>query len=62
MAYRTVTNCFALAILLTSAGCGLRGAKQEPPPSGETFGADDTYSRVYSVAPGPACEASPAHC
>jgi len=58
MAYRTVTNCFALAILLTSAGCGLRGAKQEPPPSGETFGADDTYSRVYSVAPGPACEAS----
>lgn len=58
MAYRIAKSCFALAISIALAGCGLRGAKQEPPPSGETFGADDTYSRTYSVAPGAACEAS----
>lgn len=52
-------SCFlAMAIAGLSAACGLRGAKQEPPPSGETFGADDTYSRTYPIAQGPACEAA----
>lgn len=55
---RVLRCCFALSVAATLAACGLRGAKQEPPPSGETFGADDTYSRNYAVAPGPACEAS----
>ncbi len=58
MAHRIAAPCLILTILVASAGCGLRGAKQEPPPSGETFGANDTYSRTYAVAPGPACEAS----
>lgn len=55
---RFLRCCLALSVAATLGACGLRGAKQEPPPSGETFGADDTYSRNYDVAPGPACEAS----
>lgn len=58
MLRRILISGFVLATLAASAGCGLRGEKQEPPPSGETFGADDTYSRTYAVEPGPACEAS----
>lgn len=46
---RILSCCLAIAVTLT--GCGLRGAKQEPPPSGETFGADDTYSRTFTGAP-----------
>lgn len=52
---RILSCCLAIAVTL--AGCGLRGAKQEPPPSGETFGADDTYSRTFTGAPASACEA-----
>lgn len=51
---RTATVAASLFLL---AACGWRNAKQEPPPSGETFGADDTYSRTYETAPGQACEA-----
>lgn len=49
-----VVATFTLAIAMS--GCG-RGARSEAPPSGETFGAEDTYSRVYPVAPAVACEA-----
>jgi len=48
----------SLALAATLAGCGTRGAKQEPPPSGETFGADETYSRTFAGAPAAACEAA----
>ncbi|QDH68948.1 DUF2242 domain-containing protein [Marilutibacter alkalisoli] len=48
-----------LAVVLTSslAACGWN-RKAEPPPSGETFGAGDTYSRTYLVPPAMACEAT----
>lgn len=39
------------------AACGWN-RKAEPPPSGETFGAEDTYSRTYPVPPATACEAT----
>ncbi|WP_454828871.1 DUF2242 domain-containing protein [Pseudoxanthomonas wuyuanensis] len=50
----------ALAIVLASslAACGLNRSKEPPPPLGERYGADDTYSRSYAVAPVPACEAA----
>lgn len=47
---------FTVAGLL--AACGMGGAKKEAPPSGETFGADDTYSRTYDAAQPLACEAA----
>lgn len=49
----------ALAIVLTAtlAACGW-SRKAEPPPSGETFAAEDTYSRSYPVPPATACEAT----
>lgn len=47
---------FAIAGLLVA--CGSRNAKQEAPPSGETFAANDTYSRTYDAAQAPACEAA----
>ncbi|TQD45291.1 DUF2242 domain-containing protein [Marilutibacter aestuarii] len=50
----------ALAVLglaATLAACGFN-RKSEPPPLGETFGADDTYSRTYAVPPATACEAT----
>ncbi len=50
--------CLTVAIAGLLAACGIGGAKQEPPPSGETFGADDTYSRTYEVAQASACEAA----
>jgi hypothetical protein len=50
--------CLAVAVAALFAGCGLRDAKQEPPPSGEMFGADDTYSRTFAGVPASACEAA----
>lgn len=47
----------AAVLALSLAACGSR-QKAEPPPSGETFGAEDTYSRSYDVAPSVACEAT----
>jgi len=45
----------ALGALL--AGCASHG-KQDMAPSGETFDADDTYSRSYESLPAQACEAA----
>ncbi len=39
------------------AACG-GNQKAEAPPSGETFGAGDRYSRTYLVPPATACEAT----
>lgn len=49
---------FALAVMASVAACGSNAKKEEAPPLGETFGAEDTYSRIYSVAPATACEAT----
>ncbi|TWT19073.1 DUF2242 domain-containing protein [Luteimonas marina] len=54
-------SCRSLAILLlalATAACGSRQDKPAPPPLGEVFGAEDTYSRTYPVAPATACEAT----
>src|SRR5688572_26296063 len=50
----------ALAAILASSlvACGFNRGKEAPPPLGETFGAEDTYSRSYPVAPASACEAA----
>ncbi|WP_202843401.1 DUF2242 domain-containing protein [Luteimonas saliphila] len=50
----------AVAVVLawSLAACGSRQDKSEPPPLGETFGPEDTYSRTYPVAPATACEAT----
>ena len=48
---------FAAATVALVTACG-RGNRAEAPPSGETFGAEDTYSRSYPVAPATACEAA----
>lgn len=48
-----------VAVLASSlAACGFNRGKEAPPPLGETFGAEDTYSRSYPVAPASACEAA----
>lgn len=47
----------ALVALVCIGGC-TRSQKSEPPPSGETFGAEDTYSRIYKVGPASSCEAA----
>lgn len=39
------------------SACGWN-QKAEPPPSGETFGANDTFSRTYAVPAATACEAT----
>ncbi|WP_197076407.1 DUF2242 domain-containing protein [Luteimonas sp. FCS-9] len=44
----------ALALL---AGCG-RNAREDAPFMGESFDADDTYSRTYALAPAQACSAA----
>lgn len=54
--YRSIATIAALAAML--AACGSTGHKAEAPPLGETFGAEDTYSRSYPVAPAIACEAA----
>lgn len=48
----------AVAILACLAGCGHGGKKEPPAPLGETFGAEDTYSRSYDAPPAAACEAA----
>jgi hypothetical protein len=50
----------ALAAILASSlvACGFNRGKEAPPPLGETFGAEDTYSRSYPVASASACEAA----
>jgi hypothetical protein len=53
---RPITFAFLLAISL--AACGSNRSKDPPPPLGETFGAEDTYSRSYAVPPATACEAT----
>jgi hypothetical protein len=53
---RSLTLALVLAASLTA--CGSNRTKEEPAPLGETFGADDTYSRSYAVAPPIACEAT----
>lgn len=50
-------SCLAIAVTALLAACA-SGPKQEPPPSGETFDADDTYSRSFTAAPAQACEAA----
>src|SRR5690606_31249078 len=51
------TGCVLLALALSA--CGGRGVhRAEAPPLGETFGAEDTYSREYPVPPAVACEAA----
>lgn len=49
-----------LVLILTAslAACSSNRSKEQPAPLGETFGADDTYSRTYAVAPPIACEAT----
>ena len=56
---RPTCRSATLAVVLTAAlvACGWN-RKAEPPPSGETFGAEDTYSRAYPVPPATACEAT----
>lgn len=48
----------AAALAASLSACSFGGSRDEPPPSGETFGAEDTYSRTYEVAPAVACEAA----
>jgi len=50
----------SLAVILAASlsACGSGRVKTEPAPLGETFGAEDTYSRNYAVAPAIACEAT----
>ena len=54
------TRSLTLAVVLTASlgACSANKAKEEPAPLGETFGADDTYSRTYAVPPATACEAT----
>ena len=56
---RPACRCTAIALLVAAlAACGWNRGKEEPPPSGETFGAEDTYSRSFPVPPATACEAT----
>jgi len=54
------SRSITLALVLTAslAACSSNKVKEEPAPLGETFGADDTYSRTYPVPPATACEAT----
>ncbi len=54
--FRSIT--FALVLATSLAACGSNRSKEPPPPLGETFGAEDTYSRSYAVTPSIACEAT----
>ncbi len=51
-----ILAAFLLATVLSACGGGRH--KAEAPPLGETFGAKDTYSRSFPVAPQVACEAT----
>jgi hypothetical protein len=57
-ASRLATRCLVLAFTSALAACGGHRTKQDAPPSGESFDADDTYSRTYTAAPAQACEAA----
>lgn len=50
-------SVLATVLVLSLAACGSNRSKEEPPPLGETFSAEDTYSRSYPVPPASACEA-----
>ena len=50
---RRIATFAVLAVMLTACL-----SRKEQPPSSETFGAGDTYSRTYPVAPAVACEAA----
>ncbi len=47
----------AAALVSSLVACGNR-TREEPPPLGETFGAEDTYSRNYPASSAVACEAA----
>ena len=49
---------FAAILAASLAACGSSRNKAEAPPLGETFGAEDTYSRSYGASPATACEAT----
>ena len=48
----------AVVIVGVLTACGSSRNRNEAPPLGESFGAEDTYSRAYPVAPANACEAA----
>ena len=54
----TAPAVLALAAVFVLAACGSKRSRSEAPPLGEVFGAEDTYSRSYPVAPDVACEAT----
>ncbi|NZA25673.1 DUF2242 domain-containing protein [Luteimonas sp. SJ-92] len=57
--HRSIACAAVLAVLATAlAACGSGRSKSQAPPLGEVFGAEDTYSRSYPVAPPVACEAA----
>lgn len=55
--HRLPLPALALAVLLSACGGG-GSHKAGAPPLGETFGADDTYSRAYHAPPVTACESA----
>ncbi|TWI01856.1 uncharacterized protein DUF2242 [Luteimonas cucumeris] len=55
--HRSTARCLVIVLIALLAAC-TRGGKKEAPPSGETFGADDTYSRSYPISQAQACEAA----
>lgn len=55
---RSVARAAMLALVAALAACGWSRGKAEPPPSGETFGAGDMYSRTYPVPAATACDAT----
>jgi hypothetical protein len=54
---RIASLCFAIAITGLLSACA-SGPKQDAAPSGETFDANDTYSRSFTATPAQACEAA----
>jgi len=56
--HRPLCVAASFVLVLSLAACSSHRGKAEPPPSGETFGAEDTYSRTYAMAPAVACEAT----
>ena len=55
---RPVPQILAVLAALALAACGGNRTRSQAPPLGEVFGAEDTYSRSYPVAPEMACEAT----
>lgn len=55
---RVLARAAMLALVVALAACGWNRGKAEPPPSGETFGAGDMYSRTYPVPATTACDAT----